>query len=80
MREFSFTVIVESIAEVTDLVENALFEAGCDDALLYSRDGHVYLDFMREASSQAEAVGSAIGDVEKAGLRASLVEDAETAA
>jgi hypothetical protein len=80
MREFTFTLILEGIAEVTDKIENDLFEARCDDALLYSRDGHVYLDFTREASSQTEAVGSAVRDVEKAGLRASLVEGAETAA
>jgi hypothetical protein len=70
MHSYTFTLILAGIQEVTDEVEDALFEAGCDDALLGSRDGVVFLDFEREASSAREAVLSAIADVAKSGIGA----------
>jgi hypothetical protein len=55
-------------------LENTLFEAGCSDALLGTRDGMVYLDFDREAPSFSEAVSTAIRDVKKAGYQVARVE------
>jgi hypothetical protein len=69
-RAYRFTLILSGVREVTPHVEDALFEAGCDDALLGERDGFVFLDFEREASSAHEAVLSAITDVAKAGVGA----------
>jgi hypothetical protein len=79
MRKFTFTLMLEDVAKVTDKLEAKLFEAGCDDALLFSRDERVYLDFTREASVRSEAVASAVRDVVRAGFRAILVEEAESA-
>jgi hypothetical protein len=67
-----FTLILEGV-EVTDDVADALYEAGCDDALFGSSDGVVFLDFNREAPSLREAVLSAIADVEKAGVGAKVI-------
>lgn len=47
--------------------EDALYDAGCDDALIAVIDGTVYLDFDREAPSWDQAVESAKRDVERAG-------------
>src|SRR4051812_30328292 len=71
MRTFDFTLILTGCPEWTDAACDALFEAGCDDALPGSRDGAVFLDFSRESPSLAEAVRSAVADVEstKLGLR-----------
>ena len=56
-----FTLIVEGTEPTID----ALFEAGCDDATVGRVDGVQYVDFDREAESLAEAVLSAVRDVEK---------------
>jgi hypothetical protein len=70
---YPFTLILSGVSELTDELQDALFESGCDDALLGTRDGVVYLDFDREASSFREAVLSAIADVERAGVGARVV-------
>ncbi len=66
----TFTLILSGVRELTDEVCDALFEAGCDDALPGMTDGVAFLDFAREAGSVREAVLSAISDVERAGIGA----------
>jgi len=53
---------------LNDAVENALFEAGCDDATASIRYGLLYLEFSRVSSSFKEAILSAIRDVRKANI------------
>lgn len=54
---------------------DALFEAGCDDALIgIGSVGTIGLDFEREADSASEAIDSAISDVLKAIPGATLLE------
>ena len=55
---------------MTREVLDALYEAGCDDALIGIRDGTAYAEFCREAASFQEAVHSAAKDVERAGVGA----------
>lgn len=64
---FSFTVVLEGLSDITEDLENRLFEAGCDDTLLCCTDGVVYLEFDREAGSLAEAIGSAVRNIVAAG-------------
>lgn len=64
MQRFMFTLVVEGCDLKTDEVVDALFEAGCDDALVGSSEGVQFLDFDREAGSVDEAVRSAVADVE----------------
>jgi hypothetical protein len=47
--------------------EDALFEAGCDDALIAVVNGQMFLDFHRDGLSFEDAVKSASRDVEVAG-------------
>lgn len=61
---FEFTLILTGVEPAQEELENKLYEAGCDDALLYSRGKTVYLDFVREAKNLEEAVLSAILAVE----------------
>src|SRR3990172_326591 len=61
---YSFTLLLSGFEELSPELENALFEAGCDDALLGIRCGNPYLAFDREAASLEEAIKSAIKDVE----------------
>lgn len=64
MQKFTFTLVVEGGALQAGEVVDALFEAGCDDALAGSSEGVQFLDFDREAGSADEAVRSAVADVE----------------
>lgn len=68
---YQFTLAVGGVDQVSEELENALFDAGCDDALLSSAGGHVYLEFDREAKSLHDAIISAIHAVEgsKKGLK-----------
>jgi hypothetical protein len=72
----TFTLILSGASELTIEIQDALFEAGCDDALLGCRDGVLFLDFDREAASLQKAIASTIADVEAAdiGLRVVRVE------
>jgi hypothetical protein len=64
-REYDFTLVLTGITELTPEVENALFEAGCDDATLSRRFGRQYLTFSRNAPTLKEAILSAIHDVRR---------------
>ena len=64
-KTFEFTLILEGMEEITETLEDALYKAGCSDALLMSRNGAVFLDFAREARSMRDAVTSAIHDIER---------------
>lgn len=63
-----FTLILSGFEEITDDVENKLFEAGCDDALLGLHGGTPYLSFDRVALTLASAIKSAIRAVESCGF------------
>src|ERR1043165_4213670 len=67
---YSFTLVLKNIDEKTNNLEDSLYEAGCDDALINCRAGTVYLDFDREAPSLEHAVLSAIHQVESAPIGA----------
>lgn len=61
--EHDFTLIVEGVLDDETTI-NALFDAGCDDASFGMIDDVGYADFSRGANTFAEAVRSAISDVE----------------
>lgn len=72
-REHDFALIVGGIEELSQHVEDALFEAGCDDATVSMQYGLLYLEFSRSAQSLQEAIISAINDVHKAGIGAQVL-------
>lgn len=72
-REFDFALIVGGVPELMGDVEDALFEAGCDDCTLSVQYGQLYLEFSRSAASIQEAILSAIRDVCKAGIGARVL-------
>ena len=49
MSTYHFTVVVRDARSDLADIEDKFFEAGCDDALLCSYNGTVYLEFDREA-------------------------------
>jgi hypothetical protein len=66
MRTHEFTLLVEGADLQSDAAQDALFEAGCDDATIGMTAGVQHLHFDREARSLAEALVSAITAVEEA--------------
>lgn len=71
-RVHEFDLVLTDVAELTTDVENALYEAGCDDATINVRAGRIFLLFSRTAASRADAISSAIRDVTKAGISAGV--------
>jgi len=69
-REYDFALIVGGVGELTGEVEDALYEAGCDDATVSMQYGLLYIEFSRTATSLQEAILSAIRQVHAAGIGA----------
>lgn len=75
MSEYHFTVVVrDAVADLSNLADQ-FFEAGCDDALLCSYNGTVYLEFDREADSAENAIKSALNDIRSIGFTDLIVEE-----
>ena len=64
---YAFTLEVSGIDIGRENYEDALFEAGCDDALIAVVNGTLFLDFHRDGLSLQDAVKSASREVELAG-------------
>ena len=71
--KYEFSLIL-SDAKVPDESADKLYEAGCDDASILTRDGVTRLQFDREAANLDEALATAIRSVERAGLAVARVE------
>jgi predicted Zn-dependent protease len=63
-----FAIRIANRSNLTAPVADVLHEAGCDDASLCGHGKMLFAHFDREAESLADAVGSAIRDVERAGI------------
>ena len=74
MKTYHFKLVLVGVSEVTDAQGDALYEAGCDDGTIVSRDGIALIRFSRESPSLEEAINSAASDVQKAGFQAAHVE------
>ena len=81
MTTHNFTLVLCGSPEFTEEMAEALYSAGCDDALVSLYNGIPCLEFDREAESFSVAVLSAIRDVENcklngrpAGLRVQRIE------
>ena len=65
MARHTFTLLVEGADLLAQEHIDALFEAGCDDALFGQRGSVYYADFDRESTTFAEAIVSAIRDIQR---------------
>lgn len=65
-KTHNFALVLSGISAPESQIEDALHEAGCDDAILSFRTGIAYLEFDREAQGLKEAIVSAVRDVERA--------------
>ncbi len=72
-RTYAFSVVL-AVAEVTNEDCDALYEAGCDDGTVVTREGVTYVAFDREAESLEEAIRSAAMQVKAAGFEVARME------
>lgn len=68
-----FTLVLDGVDENTPDLEDFLFEAGCDDALINYKNGTVYLDFDRVGEDLEQSIISAINNVESTELGATII-------
>ena len=64
---YAFTLEVSGSDTGRENYEDALYEAGCDDALIAVVNDTMFMDFHRDGLSFQDAVRSASHDVELAG-------------
>lgn len=67
MNTYHFTIFVRD-AVFDDSLEDTLYNAGLDDALLCTVDDLVYLEFDRKAPNAKTAISSAFADLNRAGF------------
>ena len=72
MTEFDFQIFWAGVDTSDETFLERLFEAGCDDATVYFKDGYLCVDFSRESDSAESAVISAIKDIERSGIGGSI--------
>lgn len=74
MKSYDFKLVLADVSDVDDEQGCALFESGCDDGTLVSRNGEVFVRFSRESTSLEQAINSAAADVVRAGFQVDHVE------
>lgn len=76
MKTYSFTIACAPAEEGrdSDQIVDALYEAGCDDALVVERAGAFIVEFDREAATFAKAIFTAFDAICQAGLRPVRIE------
>jgi len=72
-KTYNLVLVLTGFSGPTGHIEDALFEAGCNDALLSFRDNSPYLEFDRMAINIEEAILSAIKDVVSANIGARVL-------
>ncbi len=70
--KYHFTLVLSGVDENTPGLEDALFAAGCDEALVYFRNNVVFLEFDKSGVSLQQAIISAIKAIELAGIGAKV--------
>jgi hypothetical protein len=74
MATFEFTVIASGLDPQAENFETRFYEGNCDDATVSFQNGHIILDFEREAKSITEAIVTAVADAIAAGATVERVE------
>lgn len=68
MNCYPFSILIRDANANTEGLEDRLYEAGCEDALICFYNHIVYLEFERKAATAAEAIQSAFADIQRAGF------------
>lgn len=73
MIEFEFQLFCRDVDTSVESFLDQLYEAGCDDAVVFFKDGYICLAFTRSAPSAEVAIISAIKNFEAAKTGGSVV-------
>ncbi len=73
MKTYEFSIILK-VSQLTDDQCDALYEAGCDDGTIVTRNGITAIAFDRDADSLEEAIRSASAHVGAAGFEVARIE------
>ena len=74
MPKYEVTVVLDEDGELTEVLADRLFAAGCDDGTPGQCRGILSVDFHRDADSLEAAIRSAIADLRTAGCRVARVQ------
>jgi hypothetical protein len=74
MKTFEFSIIASGLDPTAEDFEKWFYDAGCDDATISFQNGHIIVDFAREAETLESAIASAVKAVKKAGAKVDRVE------
>lgn len=74
-NKYEFTIVIRDAKYNDQDLEDKLFEAGCDDALVCGLNNTAYLEFCRKAPSAIEAIQSAFKDIRSAGYSDLVIEE-----
>jgi hypothetical protein len=80
MKVYHFSVLIRDARMDGEDLEDRLFAAGCDDALVCGYNQSVYLEFEREASCAELAIKSALDNIRTAGFFDLVVQESGVAA
>lgn len=72
-KTYGFNVVLNA-RTLSNKQCDALYEAGCDDGTIVTRDGATFIIFDRKATSLEQAIRSATADVRAAGFEVKRVE------
>lgn len=70
-------MVLGDVSVADESLAESLFEAGCDDGMLFSVEGVSTVGFVREADSLEDTLRSAVRDVVSTGVRVARVESTE---
>ena len=73
MRTYEFSLTLTD-ADVSEADCDRLYESGCDDGTIVTRDGKTHIAFDRESPSLEDAIRTATEDVRRAGFDVAKVE------
>jgi hypothetical protein len=74
MQTYEFIIVASGLDPAQEESLDRFYEAGCDDATVAFQNGHIIVDFAREAETLDDAIASAVTDVTKAGAKVGHVE------
>jgi len=74
VKTYEFKLVLSQLSELTDDQGYVLYDAGCDDGTIVSREGTTSIHFSRDASSLEEAINSATFAVQGVGFQVAHVE------
>ncbi len=74
MKTYEFTIIASGLDPEAGDFETRFLEAGCDDATVGFQNGHILIDFSREARSLTEAIVTAVESALRGGAIVERVE------